>query len=396
MKETVRLFSNDLEAHYVRRPNRFLIIAEKNGKELACHCPNPGRLSELLFRGTDLILEKRCKPGTEWTAAALKREGPGKHGIVPLYSSRANNAAEKLVLPKILPGLNGIQREYRIGDSRFDFFCTTSDGKQHLVEVKACSLVEHGVAMFPDAPSARALKHLEELANLSGKGFQCHVLFVIMHGKPGVFIPNVHTDPALAAALCRYGGNYSGAERGRPAKVNIHTALIHCRDDGRASLAPESIPIDLGAGLMELALSDGGNYLVLLNIDKPCTIEAGSLGKLDIKKGWYVYSGSARKNLSARIARHQRKLKKQKHWHLDYLTPWAQSIKTLPFMTFYNLECELAEDLKKLGGTGVRGFGCSDCRCASHLYYFSEAPQESRDFQNMIFRYRHVECFKRN
>ena len=79
MKETVRLFRNDLGARFVRRPNRFLIISrpvgagEKDGKELACHCPNPGRLSELLFTGTELILEKRSGPGTGWTAAALKR-----------------------------------------------------------------------------------------------------------------------------------------------------------------------------------------------------------------------------------------------------------------------------------------------------------------------------------
>jgi sugar fermentation stimulation protein A len=197
----VRLFKNDAEARFVRRPNRFLIIAEKDGEELLCHCPNPGRLSELLFPGTRLILEKRGNPKgrTTWTAAALKKG----QDIVPLFSSRANEAAEKLLLPLIIPGLKEIRREFKIGDSRFDFFCTDEDEKKHLIEVKACSLVEHGVAMFPDAPSARALKHLEELSFCSN--YECHVLFVILHGKPKKFIPNLHTDPAFAGALCKYG-----------------------------------------------------------------------------------------------------------------------------------------------------------------------------------------------
>ena len=414
MKEKVRLFRNDLEALFVKRPNRFLIIAESDGKELACHCPNPGRLSELLFPGTELILEKRNGPGTGWTAAALKRDKISAEknygsGIVPLYSSRANQAAEQLILRRIIPDLREIRREYRIGDSRFDFLCIDNRGRRHLVEVKACSLVEHKVAMFPDAPSVRALKHLEELAQYSKEGFGCHVLFVIMHGKPKVFIPNFHTDPAFAEALCRWGSN---GKAGQPGSVMVHAALIRCEKDGMASLAEEEILVESGPPIKELAASDAGNYLVLLelssgaqfpNFNNPggsfasaeCfTVETGSLGKLRMKHGWYVYTGSARKNLSARIARHKRKLRKQKHWHIDYLTPLAKSIKALPIMTFRNLECKLAADLEAIGGRGVPGFGCSDCRCKSHLFYFPESPEKNRDFQDMLFRYRHVECFK--
>ena len=377
MTEKVRLFRNDLQARFVKRPNRFLIIAERDGKELFCHCPNPGRLSELLFPGTELILEKRGGPGTGWTAAALKN---AINAVIPLYSSRANDAARALILHRIIPGLREIRREYPIGNSRFDFLCTGTGGKQHLIEVKACSLVEHGTAMFPDAPSARALKHLEELAYYSGKGFICHVLFVIMHGKPKVFIPNLHTDPAFAEALCRYG-------RGT---IAVHAALIRCGEDGMAGLEAAKIPLELGTSIGKLAASDGGNYLVILELPEPCSIEAGALGKIHLEQGWYVYAGSARKNLSARIARHRRKLRKQKHWHIDYLTPAAQTIKTLPIMTYRNLECDLASDLQALGGKGVHDFGCSDCRCGSHLFYFSRSPDESREFQDLLFRYRHV------
>jgi sugar fermentation stimulation protein A len=394
MKEKVRLFRNDFEARFVIRPNRFLIIAEKDGKKFACHCPNPGRLTELLFPGTELILEKRSGPGTGWTTVALKKDNG--NGIVPLCSSRANEAAEKLILRKIIPNLKEFRREYRIGESRFDFFCIDNDGRRHLVEVKACSLVERRVAMFPDAPSARALKHLEELAYYSRKKegfketFRSHVLFVIMHGKPEVFIPNLHTDPAFAGALCNYGAE----------TIMVHAALIRCGEDGMAFLAEEKIPLGLGPSLKELAVSDAGNYLILLELPGDCCspgsciVEAGSLGELHLKRGWYVYAGSGRKNLSARIARHLRKQRKKKHWHIDYLTPYAVTIKAFPVMTFRNLECDLAADLEKLGGTGISGFGCSDCRCKSHFFYFSDPPMENRDFLDMLFSYRHVECFK--
>jgi sugar fermentation stimulation protein A len=96
IKEKIRLFRNDLEAVFVQRPNRFLIIAESDGKKLFCHCPNPGRMTECLFPGVPLVLEKRDSSGTKtpktaWTAAAVRYHDT----IMPLYASRANFAAEK-------------------------------------------------------------------------------------------------------------------------------------------------------------------------------------------------------------------------------------------------------------------------------------------------------------
>ena len=93
------------------------------------------------------------------------------------------------------------------------------------------------------------------------------------------------------------------------------------------------------------------------------------------------------------MARHRRKVRKKKHWHIDYLSSQAENIVTFPILTFRNMECDLAADLEALGGRAISGFGCSDCRCKSHLFYFPDPPQENRDFLNMLFRYRHVECF---
>jgi sugar fermentation stimulation protein A len=385
----MRFFSSDKKALFVSRPNRFLVIAEsppgeKGPKErIACHCPNPGRLTECLFPGTELILEKREAEDakTRWTAAALRYRG----NIVPLFASRANQAAEELVLKTIIPGLRETHPEFSLGDSRFDFLCIGRKGERHLIEVKACSLVEYGTAMFPDAPSSRALKHLEELAALRKEGYTCHILFAILHGEPGVFVPNLHTDPAFAAAM----GRFCGGER---PEVKAHAALLRCGEDGAAELIAPAIPIDLSHSA--LASSDAGNYLILLELLESRRVETGALGTIGFKKGWYVYSGSARKNLSARISRHLRKEGKQKHWHIDYLTPYAARIKALPVMSYRNLECDLAGELARLGGKPVAGFGSSDCRCTSHLFYFPDPPLSDRAFTDMLFRYRHLEGLK--
>jgi sugar fermentation stimulation protein A len=387
---TVKLFNADRDAVLVSRPNRFLIIARDGEEELRCHCPNPGRMTEFMFPGTELILERR-KEGqakTDWTAAGLRYRG----GVVPLFASRANKAAETLILPRIIPGLREVHREFSLGASRFDFLCIGEKGRRHLVEVKACSLVEYGVAMFPDAPSIRALKHLDELAVLSGEGYVCHILFVIMHGKPERFVPNLHTDPDFAAALSRYGR--AVGQPVRDGRVYVHAALLECGGDGRAALIREETPVDLSHGA--LAAGNGGNYLLVMEMPEDREITVGSLGGLHFGRGWYVYAGSARKNLEQRLSRHLRKVRKRKHWHVDYITPYTGRVRPLAVMSYRNLECDLAADMERLGGRPVPGFGCSDCRCGSHLFRFTEDPLGNRAFTDTLFRYRHVEGLTRH
>jgi sugar fermentation stimulation protein A len=387
-----RLFTNDREAVFLRRPNRFLVIAGDADEELACHCPNPGRLLELLFSGDRLILERRAERAgakTAWTAAGLYH----RDTVVPLVSARANLAAEKLILREIIPNLREFVSEYTLGSSRFDFLCTDKRGGKHVVEVKACSLIEHGVAMFPDAPSGRALKHLEELAALSLQGYQCHVLFVIVHSSPSCFIPNLHTDPAFASGLSRYGHAVhapAGVRSSGAGPVAVHAALLRCNQNGSAFLVNPSVPVDLSHGAA--AESNAGNYLILLELPESRRISVAALGTLDFPGGWYVYAGSARKNLSRRMSRHLRKERKLKHWHLDYLTPCAKTIQALPIASYRNLECALAGDLRTLGGRTVKGFGSSDCRCPGHLCYFPEPPLCNPAFVDLLMRYRHVEA----
>ncbi len=110
-----------------------------------------------------------------------------------------------------------------------------------------------------------------------------------------------------------------------------------------------------------------GCYLLFLKLSSDKTIRVGSLGKIDFKAGYYVYVGSGMKNVLRRVERHFRRDKKLR-WHIDYLTIQADEMHALIVPTDVRIECELA----KFFATNfdyVRGFGCSDCDCESHLFY---------------------------
>jgi sugar fermentation stimulation protein A len=244
--------------------------------------------------------------------------------------------------------------------------------------------------MFPDAPSERALKHLKELAALADQGYRCHVVFVIVHGEAERFIPNLHTDPDFAAALGVYGRAAIPGAKGGP--VRIHACSLRCDSEGRARLARTAVPVDLSHGA--LAAADRGSYLVMLEIPRTQNIETGALGSLRYEAGWYLYAGSAQKNLSMRISRHLRRIRKKQHWHIDYLSPHAARIKAYPIYSYRNLECDLAGALEKLGGRGIPGFGSSDCRCKSHLFYFRDPPLKNPAFLELLLHFRHLEAFE--
>lgn len=115
-----------------------------------------------------------------------------------------------------------------------------------------------------------------------------------------------------------------------------------------------------------------GIYCLLIELKKNQKIRIGKLGKFKFPKGFYIYTGSALKNLEARIERHFKKQKK-KFWHIDYLlsNKHAKIIKVFKIETNLRLECKLNQNLlKKLKACIlVKKFGSSDCNCESHLLY---------------------------
>jgi len=112
-----------------------------------------------------------------------------------------------------------------------------------------------------------------------------------------------------------------------------------------------------------------GSYLLLMELSKDRKISVGKLGEIEFKKGIYVYVGSALNGIENRLNRHLRKNKKL-HWHIDYLLKNAEIIDILYNENDSKQECFIAKQLNdKL--SIISGFGCSDCRCKSHLFYGS-------------------------
>lgn len=112
-----------------------------------------------------------------------------------------------------------------------------------------------------------------------------------------------------------------------------------------------------------------GIYCLIIEVKGDVKLNIGKLGKIRFEKGNYAYVGSAQNNLEKRVGRHLSG-KKKKHWHIDYLlaSPAAGIIKVLLCKNAKKEEeCKTAGRLA-LTETPVSGFGCSDCRCNSHLF----------------------------
>ncbi len=130
---------------------------------------------------------------------------------------------------------------------------------------------------------------------------------------------------------------------------------------------------------------DSGLYLLVLKLAAPAKVRVGAIGKIEFRPGYYVYCGSARRNLSARLVRHKTRRKKR-HWHIDYLT-CRRDVRVESVIVFPSDgmgECELyASALRLARAEPIPGFGCSDCRCGSHLA-FAGAEKPDLKFRNSI------------
>ena len=112
-----------------------------------------------------------------------------------------------------------------------------------------------------------------------------------------------------------------------------------------------------------------GCYCLIINLKKDSKIKIGKkLGNIEFKQGYYIYVGSAMNSLTARIERHLSDEKKM-HWHVDYLLKKAEVSEVIYNQSKRKIECDLAQYISTKS-EGIKNFGCSDCECESHLYYF--------------------------
>ena len=197
------------EATFLSRPNRFIARGLVNGAEETVHVKNTGRCRELLVSGCTVYLARSDKAGrkTKYDLVAVEKERQGRAPLRINMDSQAPNDAAGEWLPTSGLFSDGavIRREVKFGDSRFDFY--VEDGRRKaFVEVKGVTLEENGVALFPDAPTERGVKHLRELCRAVEAGYEAYLLLVIQMKDIRLFRPNAATHPAFADSLREAAG----------------------------------------------------------------------------------------------------------------------------------------------------------------------------------------------
>lgn len=194
-------YHNIVKGTFLERPNRFIAYVEIAGNRETVHVKNTGRCGELLLPGATVYLEKSPNPKRS-TAYDLIAVEKGDR-LINMDSQAPNRAVKEwLEAGSLFTDLSFVRPETKFGNSRFDFYAETPD-KKIFIEVKGVTLELDNVVLFPDAPSERAVKHVEELIEAATNGYETYVLFVIQMQGVDYFVPNRVMQSAFAEALIR-------------------------------------------------------------------------------------------------------------------------------------------------------------------------------------------------
>ena len=194
-------YTNVMVGKFIARPNRFIAHVEIAGREEIVHVKNTGRCKELLLPGVTVYVQHfpEGKRKTKYDLIAVE-----KQNILINMDSQAPNKVvqEWLVAKEPFGKITYLKPECKHGDSRFDFYLETAERKM-FIEVKGVTLEEKGVVMFPDAPTERGVKHVQELRHCLEQGYEAVVIFVVQMEGMRYFTPNRRTHAAFAEALER-------------------------------------------------------------------------------------------------------------------------------------------------------------------------------------------------
>ncbi len=188
-----------VEGKFIKRLNRFVAVCLIDGKEIHCHVKNTGRCGEILLEGAQCFLEEASNPERKYKYSLVTvRKGDR---LINIDSQAPNKAAgEFLSQGRLFTDIENLRAEKIFGNSRFDFYFE-HDGKKAYLEVKGVTLEKDGAVFFPDAPTVRGTKHLNELCECVRQGMEAYALFVVQMKDVSYFSPNNITDPDFAAAL---------------------------------------------------------------------------------------------------------------------------------------------------------------------------------------------------
>lgn len=223
------MYKNTVTGKFLNRPNRFIANIDIDGKTEVCHVKNTGRCKELLVSDARVILEQSANPDrkTKYDLVAVYKGDM----LINMDSQAPNKVFGEWALQSGFFGnVTKIKPECKYKNSRFDFYIEADD-KKIFAEVKGVTLEEDGVVMFPDAPTERGVKHINELADAVKNGYEAYVFFIVQMEKCKYFTPNTKTHPEFADALMKAKG------------VNI--MALNCRVTEQTLAANEFVEIKL-------------------------------------------------------------------------------------------------------------------------------------------------------
>lgn len=401
------LFATDQEplrqARFVLRRNRFVLevdllpdpirgeVEGEGAHRTTASLPNPGRLGEILL--PDVILNLRPGPagGIHPWRVSSARLPTGE--TVYLDTGGTNGVARYLLENQLVPTLAPYRVERAEASlpgtrSRIDYVLTPREASDHhdaggvggatirYLEVKSCTLFNGPFAMFPDAVTERGRRHVEELAE-TGAGA---VLFIVHSLRTKWFVPDFHSDLAFSRSLAR-------------ARFRLPIIPVGVGWSNAGALEGIRTDISIPWSRIDRHLVDTGLYMVLLS-NPGGRVGVGAMGTITLDAGWYIYVGSARSGLTARVARHRRRGRKRMHWHIDYLreaSRWEEAFlvrEPLAEAPADNREAALAAAVEEIADGSVPGFGSTDSPRASHLFYFTSDPRRRRAFVELLLAQR--------
>ena len=196
-------YNKVIKAKFISRPNRFIAYCAVDGEKETVHVKNTGRCRELLVPDSTVYLAVSDNPErkTKYDLIAVEKETARGNIMINMDSQAPNSAAYEWMSSGGYFGEGvTVRREVTYGKSRFDLYIEQEE-RRAFVEVKGVTLENDGVASFPDAPTERGIKHVNELVSAFEDGYEAYILFVIQMKGVHTFKPNDETHKAFGDAL---------------------------------------------------------------------------------------------------------------------------------------------------------------------------------------------------
>ncbi len=228
-------YNNIRQGIFKERPNRFIAYIDIDGRQETVHVKNTGRCAELLKAGVTVYVQEADTPNrkTRWDLIAVDKGGR----IVNIDSQVPNKLVKEwLEEGNLFQYITKLRPEYTYGNSRFDLY-VEAGARKIFIEVKGVTLEENGIVRFPDAPSERAVKHVEELKLAVKEGYEAYVFFVVQMKGVRYFTPNIDTHPAFGEAL------------ESAAKAGVRLLAYDCEVEKDSIRIMEQVPIMLQGAL---------------------------------------------------------------------------------------------------------------------------------------------------